>query len=224
MKSTFLLLALAVSFSVVQAQDLTVSEPASNTLEKHFENLKRGANHYKENNRQYKVIEMTRLNAFWENVLATIKTREENILQSGKSSVADLQKANTTIEEQAKEIASLKQTNALNAEAVEQNAFEVNNISILGLGINKQVFLIFSFGSIAALLVLAGVLSSVNKKNKKVTDEKLKAYQDIELELNEFKKAARERELKIKRELQTEMNHKEELRQQLAALQKQSHV
>ena len=33
-----------------------------------------------------------------------------------------------------------------------------------------------------------------------MTDEKLKAYQDIELEMNEFKKAARDRELKIKRE------------------------
>lgn len=224
MKSTLLLLALSVSFSLVQAQDLSSPEPASNNLDKHFENLKRGANHYKENNRQYKVIEMTRLNTFWDNVLATIKAREESILQSGKTSVADLQKANITIEEQAKEIASLKQANALNAQAVEQNAFEVDNISILGLGINKQVFMIFSFGSIAALLVLAGVLSSVNKKNKKMTDEKLKAYQDIELEMNEFKKAARDRELKIKRELQTEMNHKEELRQQLVSLQKQSHV
>jgi hypothetical protein len=224
MKSTLLLLALSVSFSLAQAQDLTVTEPASNSLEEHFENLKRGANHYKENNRQYKVIEMTRLNSFWDNVLATIKTREANILQSGKTSVADLQKANITIGEQAKEIASLKQKNALNIQAVEQNAFEVNNISILGLGINKQVFMIFSFGSIAALLVLAGALSSVNKKNKKVTDEKIQAYQGMELELTEFKKAARERELKIKRELQTEMNHKEELRQQLASLQKQSHV
>ena len=82
------------------------------------------------------------------------------------------------------------------------------------------LFLILSFGSIAALLILAGIISSVNKKNKKVTDEKIKAYQDIELELNEFKKAARDRELKVKRELQTEMNKKEELRQQLAALQK----
>lgn len=224
MKSTLLLLALAVSFSVVQAQDLTVAEPASNTLEEHFENLKRGANHYKENNRQYKVIEMTRLNSFWDNVLATIKTREENILQSGKSNAVDLQKANATITAQATEIANLKQENATIAQKVEQNAFEVNNISILGLGVNKQLFMILSFGSIAALLVLAGVISSVSKKNKKVTDEKMKTCQDIELEFNEFKKAARDRELKIKRELQTEMNHKEELRQQLAALQKQSHV
>jgi hypothetical protein len=52
----------------------------------------------------------------------------------------------------------------------------------------------------------------------------MKTCQDVELEFTEFKKAARDRELKIKRELQTEMNHKEELRQQIAALQKQSHL
>lgn len=193
-------------------------------LDGQFSRLKSRSNHYRENNREYKVVDVRVLNQFWESVLGTVKNHEQNLIRGEKSNGENLLKAQATIAAQAQQISALKQENALKEKAVQQNAYEVNNLVIMGLGINKQVFLIVSFVSLAALAVLCLVMASLYKKSKKVTDEKIDAFQQIDTEFNEYKKAARERELKIKRELQTEMNHKEEMRQQIAALQKQVHA
>ena len=117
--------------------------------------------------------------------------------------------------------------NAQNAEkekALQQNDFEVSNIVMLGMGINKQVFVIISFAIILGLLALAGVVFTMYKNSQKVTDDKIQAFQQIDQEFNEYKKAARERELKVKRDLQTEANAREELRQELAALKQKTLV
>ena len=227
LKMKVYLISLALLFTVNGgfAQNSAGSgNPVMTDLESQFSRLKSKSNHYRENNREYKVVDVRVLNQFWESVLGTVKNHEQNLLKGGKNTVAELEKSQATVSEQAKQIAALKQENALKEKAVQQNAYEVNNISILGVGINKSVFLIFSFVTIAGLLILCAVISSLYKKSKKVTDEKINAFQQMDNEFNEFKKAARERELKVKRELQTEMNHKEEMRQQLATLQKQAHA
>ena len=225
MKRFLLSLVLLVSVYNGFGQNAAGSENKVMTdLESQFSRLKSKSNHYRENNREYKVVDLRVLNQFWDSVLGTVKNHEQNLLKDGKNTVAELEKAQATISEQASQINALKQENALKEKAVQQNEFEVNNISLLGLGINKNLFLIVSFVCIAGLVILCVVISSLYKKSKKVTDEKIEAFQLIDNEFNEFKKASRERELKVKRELQTVMNSKEEMRQQLASLQKQSHA
>ena len=225
MKALFFSLALIFTVFGASAQSATGSGNAVMAdLESQFSRLKTKSNHYRENNREYKVVDVRVLNQFWESVLGTVKNHEQNLLKGGKNTVAELEKAQGTISEQASQIAALKKENTLKEQAVQQNAYDVDNISILGLGINKNFFMIFSFVCIAGLLIACAVIASLYKKSKLVTDEKIGAFQQIDYEFNEFKKAARERELKVKRELQTVTNSKEEMRQQLASLQKQSHV
>ncbi|MFC5272332.1 hypothetical protein [Adhaeribacter terreus] len=221
MKKTILSLGLILSFlTVTQAQNSTTGQPVTTTLQEQFSNLNSKSNNYREGKRAFKVIEVNQLNAFWNGVLGTVKKHERDLLKDGKNTVEELQKAQATIATQNSQIAALKKDNAQKDAAVQQNAYEVENIFVLGLGINKQFFLIFSFALIAGLVILSAVIMSLYKKSKRVTDEKIQAFKEIDHEFSEFKKAARDRELKIKRELQTEMNSKEEMRQKLALLQK----
>ncbi len=225
MKGYLLSLALMCTIYTINAQGTTQSDSQVMTnLEGQFSRLKSRSNHYRENNREYKVVDMKVLNGFWDGVLSTIRNHEQNLKKGGKNAEAELVKAQATITEQAQQIAALQQENAAKDKAVLQNEYEVNNLLIFGLGVNKNVFLIFSLVTILGLAILCAIMASLYRKSKKVTDEKIGAFQQMDNEFTEYKKTARERELKVKRELQTELNHKEEMRQQLASYQKQASV
>ena len=225
MKGYFLALAFGLTFSAGFAQTTTSpSEQVATELDAHFNRLKSRSNHYRENTREYKVVDVKVLDAFWQSVQATVQNHERGLVQGGKSSEENLQKAQTTIATQAEQIQALKLENARKENAMQENTFAVDHLSVLGLGINKNFFVIATFAVMAALIVACGVFFSLYKKAKTVTDEKVKAFSDMDLEFTEFKKASRDRELKIKRELQTETNSKEEMRQQLATFQKQTSV
>ena len=216
MKALLLSLALLGTVTAAKAQTTTAEE--INALQQQYDRIKATSNSYHEFNRPYKVVEVRKLDNFWQNVQQTIQANEKNLLSAGKATVTELEQAKGTMAAQTQEIEALKQQNAVKEKALQQNDFEVSNIVMLGLGINKQVFVILSFSIILGLLALAGIVYSMYKNSQKVTDEKILAFQTIDQEFNDYKKAARERELKIKRDLQTEANAKEELRQELASL------
>ncbi|MHC2993047.1 hypothetical protein OB13_16225 [Pontibacter sp. HJ8] len=227
MKAFFLplLFVLVLTAPVVQAQGTAKEEnQAANSLSGQFNNLKSKSNSYMEGNREYKVVNVGLLNSFWQSVQATIKETEQKQIKDLNATKQDLAEARATIGEQAKQLEALKQDNAKKDAAVQQSEDEVNNISVLGLGIHKQVYVIINTSIIALLLIVLGIIFTQYKSSKRVTDEKKKEFDAIDQEYNEYKKNARERELKIKRELQTEMNLVAELNEQVAALQKKAHV
>jgi hypothetical protein len=183
MKKTLLSLGLILSLnSVTQAQKSPSAEPVTNTLQDQFSKLNSKSNNYREGNRAFKVIEVSQLNAFWNGVLGTVKNHEAELLKGGKNTHAALEQANATIAAQNQQIAALKKDNALKDKAVQQNAYEVDNIFVLGVGINKQFFLILSLALITGLVILAVVIMSLYKKSKKVTDEKIQAFREIDQE------------------------------------------
>jgi hypothetical protein len=227
MKAFFLplLFVLVLTAPVVQAQGTATEEnQAANSLSGQFNNLKSKSNSYMEGNREYKVVNVGLLNSFWQSVQATIKETEQKQIKDLNATKQDLTEARATIEEQARQLEALKQDNAKKDAAVQQSEDEVNNISVLGMGIHKQVYVIINTSIIALLLIVLGIIFTQYKSSKRVTDEKKKEFDAIDQEYNEYKKNARERELKIKRELQTEMNLVAELNEQVAALQKKAHV
>ncbi|WP_018479244.1 hypothetical protein [Pontibacter roseus] len=227
MKAFFLplLFALVLSAPVAQAQGTAKEDnQAVNSLSGQFNELKTKSNSYNEGNREYKVVNVSLLNSFWQSVQATIKQTEQKQIKDLNAAREDLAAARTKIEEQEKQLAALKQDNAEKEAAVQQSEDAVNNLSVLGLNVHKQVYVIINTAIIALLLIVLGIVFTQYKSSKKVTDEKKKEYEDIDREYNDYKKNARERELKIKRELQTEMNLVAELNEQIAALQKKVHA
>lgn len=219
MKALILSIALMSSVAVAtQAQDKNPQEAkASEQLQNQFQNLKTDANSYREGSTDYKVVSVNALDAFWKSVENKIKATEEKLEKARSGSRDELDQAQAKIDAQQAQIEALQKDNALKDEEVKKS----DSISVFGiLYIPKQVFVIMMFSVIGLLLVVAGVFYYQFKNSKVVTDQKKRAYDEIDAELQEVKKSAREKELKLKRDLQTEMNRIEELNQEIASLQK----
>ncbi|RDV14963.1 hypothetical protein DXT99_11795 [Pontibacter diazotrophicus] len=225
MKAVFLSFFFVLSGLVASAQG-TAKEgtPATDNLARQFNNLKANSNSYTENNRTYKVVNVASLDSFWKSVQETIAAREQNLKQAGVQTEQDLAQAKDSIAAQQEQLQALKQQYAAKEQEVQQNAHDVANLSVLGIDMEKQTYVILSFVVIITLLILLGIFLLQYKSSKNVAVEKRRAYDEVNQEYDEYKKGAREKELKLKRELQTEMNRIEDLNQQIAALKKQSHV
>ncbi|RDC66077.1 hypothetical protein [Adhaeribacter pallidiroseus] len=204
-----------------QAQPVAPAKSSPNALQYQFNALKSRASSYREFNQDYKVIQVRRLDAFWQNVQDSLKAREQNIRKAGKATEKALAQARQDLVNQKAELQSLKQANAQKEQQIKQTAHDVNSLSVLGIDMNKQVYVVISWIIILGLLVVAAVFSYLYKKSKVTTDEKIKAFEEVNQEFTVHKQSARERELKIKRDLQTEANRVAELNQEIAVLRKQ---
>jgi hypothetical protein len=220
-----LLIVLGTATSAVRAQGTTTNENKSAAaLSGQFNDLKTKSNSYSEGNREYKVVNVSLLNSFWQSVQATIKEVEQKQAKDLSATSQNLEQAQARIGEQEKEIEALKLDNAQKEAAVQQSEDAVNNLHVLGIPIHKQIYVIINTAIIALLLIALGVIYTQYNSSKKVTDQKRKEFDDMDREFADFKKNAREREIKIKRELQTEMNLVAELNDQIASLQKKMHA
>ncbi|WP_187269982.1 hypothetical protein [Pontibacter qinzhouensis] len=207
------------TLSTANAQQTTTKEPASPApLARQFNNLKEGSNSYREGNREYKVVNVSALDAFWKSVQQTIKATEQGLIDDKKNAEGNLAKAEATIQEQQKQLAALKLENQQKEEQVQQSLHDVNSLSVLGIDMKKQFYVILTAIIILALLVMLAIKIQQYKRNNVIAVEKQNGYNAIEQELTEYKKTAREREIKIKRELQTEMNLNQELSLELEQL------
>lgn len=221
MKAFILSLIFMSSVAVTtQAQDAATKEvKASDQLQNQFKSLKDDANSYREGNREYKVVSVSAMDAFWKSVESNIKATETKLEKARSGSKEELEQAQSKIDAQQAQIEALQKDNALKDEEVRKS----DSISVFGLlYIPKQAFVILMLSIIGLLLVVAAVLYFQFKNSKVVTDQKKRAYDEIDAELQEVKKNAREKELRLKRDLQTEMNRIDELNQEIAALQKKA--
>ena len=225
MKAFFLSFCFVLSLVMANAQVAPKEGTSpSNSLSRQFNRLKYNANTYQENNKTYKVVNDASLDAFWKSVQDSLAAREQKLRQAGAATEQNLVKAQQEITDQQEQLEALKEQYAAKEKEVQQNVYDVANLSVLGIDMEKQTYVILSFIVIITLLILLGVILLQYKSSKSVADEKRKAYDDVQHEYDEHRKSAREKELKLKRELQTEMNRIEELNQQIASLKKQSHV
>lgn len=223
MKAATLFFSFFLVFVLLGQAQQTAAPKARGTvsLQQQFNGLKFRSSSYKEFNQDYKVVRLNSLEAFWKNVQDSLNAREQNIRKAGKATEQALTQARKDLAIQKAEIETLKQANARKELQIRKTEHDVASLSVFGLDINKQVYVIISWIIILGLLVMAGVFSFLYKKSKLVTDEKIKAFDQINQEYNSHKQSARERELKIKRDLQTEANRVAELNQEIALLKKQ---
>lgn len=195
------------SFTLVNAQDTATEtvpatqEPTAVTLNDQFEQLKRKSNSWED----YKVIKKFKLNDFWKVVQDSLQASKTDILQK-----------QIKIGEQQSDIDKLEVTLKEKEEALAENDYLITHINVLGLDFQKDTYVYMNFGIIITLLILIGLgYIRYNKSNKTAADKK-NELEALEKEFFDFKQTAREREAKIKREMQTEMNRAEELERKLA--------
>ncbi|WP_340063433.1 tRNA (guanine-N1)-methyltransferase [Ascidiimonas aurantiaca] len=161
------------------------------TIDSQFEFLlKKSYNH-----KEYEVIK-----ASW---MARVRKNVSDTLLKSKALVSQLQ---TQIDNQQKEIGSLKTQLAEINGNLEQVNKEKESISFLGSLINKGVYKAVMWGLVIALFLL--FISFVYKfRNSNIVTREARAnLSDLEEEFEQHRRRALEREQKLSRQLQDELN------------------
>ncbi len=164
---------------------------SSNSINDQFSNLIKESNNYQ----TYKVVKKDKLELLQRNVASSIAELKNEIDQNNtevlkqKASVeqlsTDLQKVETELQE------------ALNRE---------NNLEVLGIATNKGTFLNLIGIIIAILFSSLVVLFLRFKKSHSHTKDALNKLEETENELEELRRMSLEREQKVRRQLQDELN------------------
>lgn len=211
MKSLKAVLVIGLFFlaqSFILAQDLETEAVEDNSLETQFNDLKNKSNSYQE----YKVVKVVSLNNFWQNVEDSLAAFHQEI-----------EEANSAIARQNQKLDSLNQKLEAREEALEKSEYDIAHLTVLGMDVEKDSYVTFTWIVFFVLLLILGITFAKFKNSNKVAVEKKSDYDELSQELNDYKQKAREKEIKLMRELQTERNTIEELNQKIATLRKQAH-
>jgi uncharacterized protein YlxW (UPF0749 family) len=185
---------MAISMLSVAQEEVENPTP---TLGAQFGELKEGAETYAE----YKVIKISKLNAFWQTV--------QDSIGSYKAEVGALQSSLTNQQAQIDQLND--KIGELQASLDDANFYR-ERISFLGLPMVKETYNIITWGIVLGLAILAVVLYLGYKRSHKVTKERTKDFKELTKEFDSFRQRAQSREVKLGRELQTLRNSNEELR------------
>jgi len=167
------------------------------TLTEQFSDMKNSAYSYKE----YKNIKEATLNDFWKIVQDSLDTKEKKIVS-----------AQSTIQAQEEKIDELNATIQEQKSTIDAKEFDTAHIEVLGMDMSKESYKLFNTVAIVFLLVLAGLLFYQFNHSKKFAVAKKRDYEKLSGEFEEYKRNALEKQMKLRRELQTERNKIDEIR------------
>lgn len=192
-KQTLLLCASVLFMHQGYAQQEEENEASldSGSLKGQYEYLIDKSNDYQE----YKVIKKTWTQKFGKSLNDSIAAFEE-----AKSEAALLAKS------QVEEINSLKSQLQSTQDSLKQVIDEKNSIRLVGLPMEKPAYKMTMWGIIALLVVLLLIFIFRFKNSNVVAKNAKETLQDVEDEFADFKKRSLEREQKLRRELQDEIN------------------
>ena len=165
------------------------------TIDNQFEYVIQKSYTYRGNGKVYKNVERHWLYALKAHTLDSLKAIH-NQLDNSKAVV------NT----QQKKINDLK-TNLENTKAtLDTTNTEKNSMALLGMQMSKTSYNLLMWSIIGGLLVLLLAFIYKFKNSNAVTSQAKKALSEIEEEFEEHRKVALEREQKVRRQLQDEIN------------------
>lgn len=194
--------------SPVMAQDDDDNDgPTSGTLSEQFENMKSISTTYRSpnNNQNYKVVKVSRLDEFFRNVRDSLQKNDGIMAEKTE-----------TIEKQETRISTLETQLGEQEKAVTDSEYDTRHIEVLGMDIEKGSYKTMNWVIILALIIILAFFLYKYKESNKVAVQKKSEYDTLEENFNVFKQNARDKEIKLKRELQTELNRNEELNQKLS--------
>ena len=167
------------------------------TLTERFQIMKSKSETFNE----YKVIKVNVLDGVWKVVMDSIKARKVQLHESAVTiSRLEGELKNTQEALQQKE-ASLKDL-----------AYASTHISVLGIDVDKNVFLgIVAVITLALILMLGGITGKLRLMYSSVR-EKIDLVNTTLCELEEYKRKSLDKQTKLSRELQNERNKLMELR------------
>ncbi|HLV15137.1 MAG TPA: hypothetical protein VKY41_08155 [Xanthomarina sp.] len=163
----------------------------SGSLDNQFNYVIKRSNNYQD----YKVVK--------ENWLYTLKS---HTLDSLKAIQTQLDSTKLVIKNQAEETALLKSNLANTQQVLDKTTSEKDNMSLFGLQMSKSNYNALMWSIIGLLLAFLLLFIYKFKNSNLVTKEAKNALSEIEEEFEEHRKVALEREQKVRRQLQDELN------------------
>ena len=186
------------SFSVI-AQNNTLQDELSldkSTIDNQFKYILKKSGNFKGTNGQaYEAVKrsmLITLQAHTRDTLKTLQTKLEN--------------SKNTVEAQQKEITNLKSGLSNTQSTLEATNQEKNNMALLGMQMSKTSYNMLMWAIIAGLLALLIFFIYKFKNSNLVTRSTKHALSEIEEEFDEHRRVALEREQKVRRQLQDEIN------------------
>jgi tetrahydromethanopterin S-methyltransferase subunit B len=137
------------------------------------------------------------------NMLITLKA---HTIDSLKTIHAKLESLNNTVEAQLKEIDGLKTSLSSTQSTLDSTNAEKNSMSLLGAQMSKTGYNVLMWTIIASLLALLLLFIYKFKNSNAITKKAKYNLAEIEEEFEEHRKTALEREQKVRRQLQDEIN------------------
>lgn len=189
-------LALLVTFFSSYAQEEETSENSDMTIKGQFEEMERKSTNYRSGNGvPYEVIRLSSLNEVKSNIFDTINTAYK--------SIKDLSAIITGNEAQIEDLNTKLQdtTNKLNTVTEEKDS-----ISFFGALISKGTYNFILWSIIFALLLFLLFFIYRFRNSNFLTHQAKSALADLEKEYEDHRRRALEREQKISRQLQDELN------------------
>lgn len=196
-----ILLASTLIFYIQSATSQDSSNPEelsldNGSIENQFEYIFRKSGNFKGTNGQkYEAVKF--------NSLLKLKA---NVLDSLNTTYKQLSDSKNTVNNQSKEIEDLKSQLQNTNSILESTNAEKNSMSLFGMQMSKNSYNVLLWSIIAGLLALTLLfLYRFNSSNSATKTAKLK-LEEVETEFEEHRRIALEREQKVRRQLQDEIN------------------
>lgn len=143
----------------------------------------------------YKVVELNWLTKLKSNVLDSISESKNNILTNL-----------STIDAQKKTIDQLENSLASSETTIQNLTNENQSISLVGIQLSKSFFKTLMFSIIGILIISLFFFITKFKQSNRVTIQTKETLKEVEEEFETHRKIALEREQKVMRKLQDELN------------------
>lgn len=191
-----LILLLGVNFHVSQAQGSETQNEEklslnSGTIDNQFEYVIRRSNSYQD----FKVVKKT-----W---LYALKAHTMDSLQALRKDLANTQ---SVVDRQALNIETLQTSLANTEETLAKTEEEKNNMALFGMQLGKTNYNVLMWSIIAALFALLLFFIYKFKNSNTLTRQAKFKLEEVESEFEEHRRIALEREQKVRRQLQDEIN------------------
>ncbi|WP_411768891.1 tRNA (guanine-N1)-methyltransferase [Winogradskyella sp. A3E31] len=197
---TAILLVFTFNVQLTNSQETDTSEKVElkrneGTIDDQFEYVIDKSYTYRGNGKVYKNVEY-----HW---LTELKA---TTLDSLKAVHKDLADTKAVVESQASEIESLKSNLSNTKDTLADTNLEKDSMALFGLQMSKTSYNVLLWSIIAGLLALLLFFIFKFKSSNAVTREAKNKLDEVESEFEEHRRTALEREQKVRRQLQDEIN------------------
>lgn len=195
-KTLFFIFASFLFFSTTYAQDNSNDDEdklslTEGSVDNQFEYVIQRSNNYQD----YKVVKKTWLYALKAHTMDSLKAIEKNLLET-----------KNIVDSQAKEITTLKSNLSNTKATLDTTNKEKDSMALFGLQMSKTGYNALMWSIIAALLALFILFVFKFKNSNAITKQAKKVLAETEEEFEEHRRNALEREQKVRRQLQDEIN------------------